>query len=254
MAMDTEADNVLTELKKLREGPGLTVDRLKLSGSVMSALGTSDPEEGFNRLLGILNNFAPSERVQALFMDFGLEFRQLVGREPTLRERQWLGDRRSTLANLIGRDVKTLARWSDRTVAELRGKLLADQFNGDLIVMAAVDGDRIAGCTLTQQDLDQRGERIKSSSSLNYDNPTSELSMPCLIYGFPRDWKPATLTLVVAFRQLPHPSSVWAVVAPSFFDLSFGEERYEVTLDKDTATCKIMKPRRDRLYAVWWRY
>ena len=78
--------------------------------------------------------------------------------------------------------------------------------------------------------------------------------MPCLIYGFPRDWQPATLTLVVAFRQEPLPVKVWAIVAPSFFDVSFGEERYELTIDKGTATCKIMKPRRDRLYAVWWRY
>lgn len=252
--MDTDADNVLIELKKLREGAGLTVDRLQRSGSVMSALGTSDPQEGYARLLGILNDFAASERVQALLLDYGLEFRQLIGREPTLRERQWLGDRRSTFASLIGRDVKTLARWSDRAAAELRGELLADQFNGDLIVMAAVDGQHIAGCTVVQQDLDQRGERVTSSSSFEYDNATDAPSMPCLIYGFPRDWKPETLTLVVAFRRQPHPSSIWAIVAPSFFDLSFGEERYELTLDNDIATCKIVKPRRDRLYAVTWRY
>ena len=252
--MDTDADNVLIELKKLREGAGLTIDRLQRSGAVMSALGSSDPQEGYSRLVEILNNFAPSERVQALFVDYGLELRQLLGREPTLRECQWLGDRRSGFASLIGRDVKTVARWSDRAVAELRGKLLADQFNGDLIVMAAVDGDHIAGCTLIQHELDQRGERVSSSSSLNYDNPTDEPSMPCLIYSFPRDWKPATLTLAVAFRQEPRPSNVWAIVAPSFFDVSFGEERYELPLDKDTATCKIIKPRRDRLYAVWWRY
>ena len=252
--MDTDADKVLLELKKLREGAGLTIDRLQRSGTVMSALGTSDPQEGYSRLLGVLNDFAPSEHVQALFVDYGLELRQWLGREPTLRERHWLGDRRSTFASLIGRDVKTLARWSNAAVAELHGKLLADQFSGDLIVMAAVDGDHIAGCTLVQQELDQRGERVSSSSSLNYDNPTDAPSMPCLIYGFPRDWQPASLTLVVAFRQEPHPSKVWAIVAPSFFDVSFGEERYELTLDKGTATCKIMKPRRDRLYAVWWRF
>jgi len=92
-----------------------------------------------------------------------------------------------------------------------------------------------------------------ASISFDYENPTIEPSMPCLVYGFPRDWKPATLTLAVTFRREPYPSAIWATVAESFLDVSFGEERYELPLDNDTATCKIVKRRRERLYAVWWR-
>ena len=187
-------------------------------------------------------------------MDFGLELERLLQRRPSTRELRWLGDRRATYAELVGRDVKTLARWSDRTVEELRTTLLTDFFDGDLIVMAGIEGERIAACTMFKRRVDDDETAVVSSESTTFNNPSNAPSMPCLIYAFPRDWRPRSLTLGVAFRNEPYPERIWGIMAPSFFELTFGEERYELKLDKDTATCKFVNPRRDQLYAIWWLY
>jgi hypothetical protein len=244
-------DPVLRQLSKLREGAGLTIERLKRSGAVMSALGTSDAIEGHARLVGLLDALADRERAAALKADFGLELPELLGKPSTGREQQWLGDRRTSYGRVIGRDAKTLARWSDRTLAELRTHLLADTFTGDLFVIAAVRGERIVGCTLVQQELDQ-GE-IVERRSLDYANPSDLPSMPCLIYGYPRDWRPASLTLAVSFLEQPYPETIWGVFAESFFDLVYSAERSQLQVHDGSATCKFVNPRRDQLYAVWWQ-
>ena len=249
MGLDT-ADPVLQQMRKLREGPGLTTERLKRSGAVLSALGTSDPKEGHDRLVELLNQMTSVEHVRALKVDFGLELATLFGKAPTERERQWLGDRRTSYGRIIGRDAKTLSRWSDRTLEELRTHLLADTFTGDLFVIATVKGDRTLGCSLIQQEPHQ--ERLIERKSLDYANPVDEPSMPCLIYGYPRDWRPASLTLAVSFLEQQDPERIWGVYAESFFDLMYSAERHALALDDGVATCRFVNPRRDQLYAVWW--
>ncbi len=249
MPLDTD-DPVLKQLKKLREGVGLTVDRLKASGAVMSALATSDPVEARDRLVRVLNDLGTNERVQALKVDFGLDLENLLGQRPTQRELAWLGDRRSGFASVVGRDVKTLARWSDKAIGELRGKLLADTFTGHLFVLAGVKGDRILGCSMVQQNEEE--SEITERRSFDFKNPSDGPSLPCLVYGYPRDWRPASLTLAVSFLEEPHPASVWGVVADSFLELSFAKERYELRLADGVATCRFVNPRRDQLYGMWW--
>jgi hypothetical protein len=253
--LDTPADTddlVLAELRKLREGVGLSAARLERSGNVMSALAASDPEVALTRLLGFLTELGEGDRTRALRVDFGLDLPALLGREPHARERDWLGDRRSGYAEVVGRDVKTVGRWSDRALAELRAKLLTDQFTGHLFVVAAVDGDRILGTTTIQRADDDGELGPETHASTSYDNPSQEPSLPALIYGIPRDWRPASLTLAVVFRSTPYPTSIWAVVAPDFFQVSYGGQRYPVELAGDAATCRIVKPRADRIYAVEW--
>ncbi|TCJ35198.1 hypothetical protein [Parafrankia sp. BMG5.11] len=252
--MDKQADDlVLQQLRKLREGAGLTADRLAQSGAVMSALGTADPEVGLQRLAAAVTAMGDSERARALKVDFGLGFEELVGRMPVVREREWLGDRRSAYAGAIGRDVKTLSRWSDRAVAELRGHLLSDSFNGHLYVVAAVEGQRIKGASLIQEPLEGTKDGITERSSLDIDNPSTEPSMPCLIYSYPRDWRPASLTLAVAFLSEPHPATIWGTYTDNIMKLAFGHERYVLNLNGNTATCRFLQPRTDLLYAIWWR-
>jgi hypothetical protein len=252
MPLDTTTDPVLAELRKLREGAGLTTERLTRNGALMSALGTSDPELGRQRLIEVVATLGDSERNRALRVDLGLDFAELVGREPVTREREWLGDRRSAYAETIGRDVKTLSRWSDRAVAELRDHLVADTFTGHLYVVAAVDGDHIAGATLIREPLDATKQGNTERSSLELENASAETSMPCLIYGYPRDWRPASLTLAVVFRTQPYPAHIWGTYADNMLKLAFGEKRYPLMLNGDTATCKFVRPRTDHVYAVWW--
>src|SRR4051794_11582904 len=103
--MDTD-DPVLRQLRKLREGSGLTVDRLSRSGAVMSALGTSDPDEARQRLLAAISELGDTDRARALKVDLAIDLDQLIEREPVSREREWLGDRRSAYADVVKRDVK----------------------------------------------------------------------------------------------------------------------------------------------------
>ncbi|MDQ1743463.1 MAG: hypothetical protein QOE23_1802 [Pseudonocardiales bacterium] len=252
MDRSVDTDEALVQLKKLREGIGLTADRLQDSGAVMSALGASDPQIALHRLQQLLRELGDGERIRALRVDFGLDLEELLERTPHARERDWLGDRRAGYAKAIGRDVKTLGRWSDRTVAELRAKLLTDQFTGHLIVAAAVEGDRILGTTTIQRPLDTADDEPATHISTGYPNVTPGPSMPCLIYGYPRDWKPATLTLAVVFKRPPYPQQAWAVSAPNFFELVYATDRHELPVDGDTITCRFERPRTDRLYGIWW--
>lgn len=58
---DQQQDPVLAQLRKLREGRGLTEGRLKASGAVMSALGTSDALVGLSRLRNALDVLGDGE-------------------------------------------------------------------------------------------------------------------------------------------------------------------------------------------------
>jgi len=251
IAVDTNGDLVLGQLKKLREGRGLAEGRLQLAGAVMSALGTSDPAEGLQRLIAILNDQEDGEKLRALRVDFGISLADYLLRHPTPRERDWLGDRRSGYAEVVGRDVKTLARWSDAEVADLRARLISDTFNGNLYVVAAVDGDRIAGITVTEEDLGQEGDAIKRRST-DIANSSEGPSVPALIYVFPRDWRPAMLHMAVVFRWESKPSQVWAAQCDSLIELPFAVERYPLEIQDDTASCRFEGPRRDRIYCIGW--
>lgn len=251
--MDSADDLVLRQLRKLREGPGLTTGRLEQAGAVMSALGTSDPVVGRQKLVAAIGVLGESERARALKVDLGISFAELVGRPAVGRELEWLGDRRSAYAAAIGRDVKTLSRWSDRATAELRGQLIVDTFNGHLYVVAAVNGDRIVGTSLIEQPLDtESGDGITKRVSTDVPNNSAEPSMPCLIYGYPRDWQPASLTLVVNFQTEPYPSYIWATVVENVIKLPFGEKRYVLTISDGQAVCRFVNPQRDQLYALGW--
>ncbi len=250
--MDTD-DPVLPQLKKLREGRGLTPDRLRASGAVMSSLATSDPAEALHSLEQMLLQMGDTDQTRALQVDFGLNMPDLLSVEPSSRDRTYLGSRRASYADLIGRDVKTLARWSDKALADLRGKLLADTFTGHLYVVATVHSDRILGCTLTREDIADDGTPITERTSLEHRNSQEGPSLPCLVYAFPRDWKPVTLTLAASFTKPELPTKAWGIAAESFFDLCFGHERYPLVMDDDTVTVKFVRPRRDRLYGLWWR-
>jgi hypothetical protein len=265
-AKSPEADDAhgaaLRELRKLREGPGLTNDRLEASGALMSALGTSDPADGRRRMQAVLAELGATDHAVALAVDLGLDLAVHLGREPSTRERTWLGERRAGYGEAIGKDVKTLARWSDKAAAELRTRLFNDTFTGHLWVIGAVRAERIVGISFVMEDLqpseskndesDDWKPRLTRRESVDYENPSDGPSLPCLLYGLPRDWRPATLTLVATFVEEPHPSEVWGIHAPTFFEMSYAHRRTLLDLDGDTAMCRFVNPRHDRLYGLWW--
>lgn len=93
---------------------------------------------------------------------------------------------------------------------------------------------------------------LTTRTSSAFTNPTTEPSPPCLLYVFPRDWRPATLTLAVTFQTQPYPATVWGFHAANFIEAVFAEKRYELQLTNGTATCTFISPRKDRVYGVWW--
>lgn len=248
----TDDAHVTVQLRKLREGAGLTAGRLAKFGSVLSCLGTSDASEGVVRLTSALAELGDTEEARALKVDYGLELSVLLERAPTPREIRWLGDRRSGYAEVIKRDVKTLARWSDKAIADLRPLLIDDTFRGNLYVAAAVDGDRIAGITIIQEELEEQPNGVKRRTSTDLENPSEDPSIPALVYAMPRDWRPASLHMAVVFRQ-ERPTRVWASVSDTLVTAPFAARRWELTVDETgTASCKFQTPPKDNTYAVVW--
>ncbi len=250
--MDT--DEVTTQLRKLREGAGLTPARLATFGAVMSALGTSDATEATRRLLAALQELDATPEVEALHVDYGLDLNVHLTRPPSTREVRWLGQRREGYAQVIGRDVKTLARWSDRAVKELRPLLIDDTFTGKLYVVAAVDDGRIAGISVVEERWSAGGvdSGVTRRESTDLENPSDQPSIPALIYAMPRDWQPSSLHMAVVFRG-QRPDHVWAATSETLITVPFGAERHMLTIDENgTAACRFVRPSRRVVYVVGW--
>lgn len=241
---------ILDELKKLREGRGLRADRLAESPEVMTAIGLDDPIDGVTALGILIGNLGDGDPTRALKVDFGLQLEEMLGRQPTTREIDFLGDRRAAYAETIGRDVKTLSRWSNRALKELQAQFVTQPFRGHVIVAAGVQNQRLSGIdVITFERDDATRSRGRSTAITNIaDGP----SLPAVIYGIPYGWEPASLTIIVMFIDVK-PQRVWAVVADSLANASFGHERTELTIDGNTARCRIEEPPRGMLYAVWWQ-
>lgn len=193
-----------------------------------------------------------AKKQRALRADFGLQLDDLLQRPPTAREVDFLGERRSGYAEVVARDVKTLARWSDAAIQDLRARLIDDTFTGNLYVVAAVDGDRIAGISMIREELGQDGVTIARSST-EIENHEDGPSVPALIYALPRDWRPVSLTMAVVFRSEPMPVAVWASTSSSLVTVAFAGDRHVLNVQPDgTAACRFVRPRLSAVYCLQW--
>jgi len=243
-------DVVIKQLRRLREGAGLTLDRLHSSGAVLSVVGTSDAAEARDTLVSVLGQLNDPLAADALRVDLGLDLPRLLGRAPTGRELRWLGDRRAGYAEVIGRDVKTLGRWSDRAALELRNLLITDTFDGHVVFAGAVDGNRVLGCSVMQYA--REDEKMLVGNDEHFPNPSSEPSMPCLIYAFPRDWRPASVTMMVTFANEPYPEVVWGVIGNGLMELVYGIDRHPLVVKRGMAHFKVLNPKRWMVFGLVW--
>lgn len=244
-------DPVLSGLKKLREGRGLTAGRLADRPAVLSATGTADPTEAYDNLRDYLAEQGNTSQALALQVDFGWNLAELLGRLPSAREVDRLGERRASYADLVGRDVKTLARWSDRALAEFREQLLTDRFDGQLLVTGGVKDRRLTGIQVMRYH--QEDTTLSKGEATTYENPQPGPSLPLLLFGFPADWTPQSLSFAVAFLD-ESPSEAWALVADTVFDIGFGHERTALAVVDGMARCRFEDPSWDQLYGIWWRF
>jgi hypothetical protein len=242
---------VLAELKKLREGPGLNVDRLSRCPNLLAALGTDDPGAAYDSLVAVLQQMGDGERARSLRVDFGLDLEAHLNRSPGAKEYDFLGDRRSGYGEVIGRGVKTLGRWSDKTLGELRGRLITDQFNGRVVVTAGVQNRRVTGIEVLCFDRNDAG--LSNGRAVGHPNPENS-SLPLVMCGIPKHWDPVSLQFAVAFLGGDYPVRAWALVAESVMDVCFGHQRFELQIEDDMARCRIDDPGQDRTYGVWWEW
>lgn len=250
--MPLDTDQALVELKKLREGPGLTVDRIQHSPALREALGATTPADAYERLTLELLRMPDSQRTRALRVDLGLDLDDLLGHKPSPRERDLLGDRRSSYARVVDRDVKTLGRWSNRALADLRAQLESEQFDGTIIVAVGVQQHRLIGIEVMRYERDDT--KLSHGVNEGYTNPAEGPSPPMVLYGFSqRDWQPSAIQFAVTFLDDP-PSRAWAIAADDVSDICFGHERFDVEVDDSMIRCRIENPRRDQLYGVWWEW
>ena len=252
MPQDTRdpADPVLTELKKLREGPGLTIDKLQSSPALMQALRASTPAEAHEQLTLELLRLPDTLRSRALRVDLGLDLEELLGRPPTPRERDLLGDRRSSYAEVVQRDVKTIGRWSNRAVRELRASLESDHFDGHIIVAVGVQHRRLIGIEVMRYERDD--ESLSHGTNEGYTNPADGPSPPMVLYGYSQpEWKPAAIHFAITFMD-EAPTRAWAIAADNLNDIAFGHQRFDVDVHDNTIRCRIENPKRDQVYGVLW--
>lgn len=243
------SDPVLEQLKKLREGRGLTPERIAKSPAVLDALGETSGVEAQEELLRVLAGMDDGAGTRALTVDFAIDLEELLGREPTTKERDFLGERRSTYATLIGREVRTLQRWSDKALRELRGLLGSETFHGQVLVTAGVQNGRLAGIEV------MRFERADSTRSRGrnegYTNPTEGPTPPLLLYGLPVDWSASSIEFVVMFLD-EQPGEAWAIAADDVNDICFAAQRFPLDIEDGMVRCRFDNPRNDQVYGVWW--
>lgn len=247
--MDTPTDPVLQELKKLREGRGLTVERLQASPATLAALQTDNADDAHRLIERHLEALGDGQRSRALRVDFGLDLPQLLRNKPTPRECDLLGERRQSYATILGKDVKTLARWSDKALTDLRAHLDTDYFRGRVLVTAGVQQRRLAGIEVLRYD--ESDTELSQGRTSSYRNPAEGPSLPCVLYGLPLDWQATSLQFIVTFLD-EAPAQVWAIAASDLYELSCGHQRFPLDIEDGMVRCRIDNPVHDQVYGVWW--
>lgn len=247
-----DIDDATRELRKLREGSGLSVERVAASPNLLAAFGTHDPREAHDDLVATLMGMDPTEQVLTLRVDFGLDLPDLLRRHPRARELAFLGERRATYASLVERDVKTLARWSDRAVSELRALLSADTFDGHIVVAATVQKRRLAGIEVMK--FERTDDSFSHGTTVGHTNAEPGPSLPLVLFGYPPEWQPIDIRFIVAFMDQDYPTRVWTLLSDDVLAVSYGPERTELEIVDGMARCLIENPARDLLYGVWWEW
>lgn len=256
--LTSQDDEVTSQLKGLRGRTGISRERLEKCGALLSALGTSDTDEAYEKLLDVIGQLKVEE-AQMIRLDYAIDLDSVFGRPAHPSDLAKLDTRRLSFSRLRSIGVKTISRHSDAAISELRNRLLNDTYTGDLHVVAVVQDRHIVSISLVQDELgsDATPEsgapgQISRRRSLDYLNPSDQPSLPCMVYAFPRDWQPTTLTLAVSFLDDQSPASVWAFQAPNFIEANFAKDRYELIPKQGMAMCRFQEPRRDRIYGIWW--
>lgn len=249
--MDTPTDLVLQELKKLREGRGLTVERLRTSRALLDALQTDDAEDARRLIERRLEQLGDGQGSRVLRVDFSLDLPSLLGSTPTPRDCDLLGERRQSYATILGRDVKTLSRWSDKALSELRALLDVDSFQGRVLVTAGIQQRRLAGIEVLRYDASDT--ELSEGRTSSYRNLAEAPSLPCVLYGLPLDWQATSLQFVVTFIE-EEPVQVWAIAADNLYEIAFGHQRFAIDIEEGMVRCRIDHPVHDQVYGIWWEW
>lgn len=247
---DGQPDEVLTQLKKMREGRGLSPEALQHSPAVLNALGTHDPLEAYRSLQQVIVDMPDSEQLRALVVDYGFNLDEFFDRSPSSREVDYLSDRRATYASIVGRDTKTLSRWSNRILKELRSHLQHDHFDGTIIVAAGVKDRRTIGVEVMR--FEKNDTTLNHGTNTGHTNPEQQPSLPLILYTIPQSWNPTELQFAIQFLDNHQPEKAWALVADTIHDIGFGHRRTPLEIRDSMIRVRFEKPVTEQVYGVWW--
>lgn len=244
--MATALEQLVAELRQLRQRRGLTLQALAEAPAVLTALGTTATQEAYDLLLQHIQALGDDEPAQALQNAYALD-QSMPG---------VLTDRRHNLHLQTGRDPKTLAVYENAMIDELATRLLSHQptelSDSEVIVVAYVHGLHIKRVTVTVRFpvVDEHDIRERT---VDYENRAAVSSMPVLLYQLPPDWLPRQLTLAVHFVEPPFPAQVLGTAATGLRDLMFADHGQVLPVGEEHfVNIQIAGPKAAALYAIYW--
>jgi len=238
-------DRLVRELKSLRQGRGLSLQGLAKCSRLMSALDDPPLQEAHDQVCALVDDLGDDERAVALHNAYAIGMRV-----PLL-----LMARRTDLHNATGRDIKTIAKYEDQMIEELASRILGttkrEVSDSDIFVVGHLTGTHLDRVTVTVRFKSAPGDDI-AERSVDYENHSTNHSLPALLYQLPREWEPHRLTLAVLADKNGPVQRYWAAPASELLSLMYAEFGQEIPATDGQAVMEVTSPKPGIIYAIYW--
>jgi hypothetical protein len=242
----TQWDRLVSELKSLRQRRGLTLRALAACPTVLAVMNNPPIQEGFDKLVALVQQLGDDERAQALKHAYAIGHK-----DPKL-----LMSRRTDLQASTGRDPKTLAGYENAMIEELASRLLGVRKPGvsdsHVHVIGCLVGEHIQDISVSVI-FPEDGHGVDAfERTIRYENRSHNHSMPALLYQLPHDWEPKRLTLALSAVDATPALQFWATPARELLDLMFATHGGSLPVVNGVVSMQIDEPKAGVIYAVYW--
>lgn len=247
-----EADPLVTALRNLRRGRGLTLARLKATPSLLEMLGTSDVEAAMETLLDAIRQLGADVQAESLRNAYALG----------MATSQTLTTRRNTFAVLQGRDPDTIESYENAMIDELAARLTtrADP-EQRVLTIAAFFRNKTLFSVYTRIDPSLKAAGyalLQSDIQLSFVNESGTgPSPPALIYEYANPASTRKLqfiNLAVSFEGGAVATEAWAVHSVDILDLIVGSPRSRLDIDQGRVMAVFSAVPPVRYYGLFWLY
>lgn len=243
--------DLVNELRSLRRGRGVTLDKLSRCTAVLDALGTRDALEATKRLTERLESLGDGTKARALKAALGL----YGVKYDTLTER------RGAMVTETDRSADTLENWENEMIEELATLLrsVGKSARSGIVNVTAMIHQRVQKFIVYTWEPYPGATDPAPQIFRNLD--TTAPSMSALIWRFTENLNAARLELSVAFAEDSTPAQVWAASSGTATGLVWGANRTEVErrppdarIELPAATTHWDNPEQGVLYCISWLY